>query len=457
MSGSVASRRGPRPRRSLSVALYLLVAVCSTAPCWAAQVITRAELRSQPDRTILALASDDGKPLRITSFPLADPPRLVFDLPGVQLDPELPLSLPVESARLKGFRLGQFSLGPDVARVVLDLGEDASAPVWEVTPGEEGETLIVLKEPGLPALGRPEVTRAEGALLVRLSGAGSLERRSGTLQDPPRIFVDVVGAVIEEPVEEDRDEAPLCRLRMGQQPSEDCRPVGRIVLELAKPQAYSVFSDGNDLVIATGPNSWGLPLPEYAAAGRLKGRKIVVDPGHGGDDVGAPATFGPPPQGPYEKDIVLDIGQRLARLLRAEGAEVTLTRDDDTYIALSERAATANRLKADALISLHCNSCDDPNTLRGTSVYFDHAHSARFAKLVQSELIDALGTSDKGVRNANFAVIRRTKGPGILIETAYINNASDRERLVHPNFRERTARAIVKGLAEFLSGKGRDG
>jgi len=198
-------------------------------------------------------------------------------------------------------------------------------------------------------------------------------------------------------------------------------------------------------------------LPEYVAAGRLKGKTIVIDPGHGGDDVGAPATFGPPPQGPYEKDIVLDIGRRLAALLRAEGAEVTMTRKDDTYISLSERAALANRLKADALISLHCNSCDDPDTLHGTSVYFDHQHSARFAQLVQSELIGALGTEDKGVRNANFAVIRRTKGPGILVETAYINHESDRERLVNPNFRERTARAVVRGLIDFLGGRGKGG
>jgi N-acetylmuramoyl-L-alanine amidase len=175
-----------------------------------------------------------------------------------------------------------------------------------------------------------------------------------------------------------------------------------------------------------------------------------VDPGHGGKDIGAPASFGSRPGEPYEKNINLDIAQRLAALLKAEGASVTMTREDDTYVALQERAATANRLEADALVSIHCNSCETPNSLSGTSVYYDHPHSARFAALVQGELIAALGTVDKGVRNANFAVIRRTKGPGILVETAFINNDDDRERLQHPNFRERTARAIVQGLVEYL-------
>lgn len=134
-----------------------------------------------------------------------------------------------------------------------------------------------------------------------------------------------------------------------------------------------------------------------------------------------------------------------------------MTRDDDTYVSLSGRAEIANRLKADAFVSVHCNSCDRPDTLCGTSVYFDHQHSARFARLVQNELVAALGTVDKGVRNANFAVIRRTRVPGILVETAFINHKEDRARLLHPEFRERAARAMAAGLIRFLDADSKDG
>ena len=84
-------------------------------------------------------------------------------------------------------------------------------------------------------------------------------------------------------------------------------------------------------------------------------------------------------------------------------------------------------------------------------MYYDHQHSALFAQLEQEELVASLGTVDKGVRNANFAVIRRARVPGILVETAYINHDGDRARLVHPNFRERAARAILRGVVRFLA------
>ncbi len=458
MSGSVVSRRGRLPRRTVSVLVCSVAALFVAAPSWASQTVTRVEVRPEPHRTVVALFTAERKQLEITSLSLSAPPRLALDLPGARLSPELPSLEPVESSGLKGIRLGQFSLEPDIARLVVDLREGAGEPAWSVAQGEEaGETLVVLREPGVPVLGRPTVTREGGAVLVRLPGAGALKRRVGALEDPPRVFADLVHAVVEEQFEADREERPLCQIRMAQQPAEEGRPVARLVLELSEKQAYSVFSDGEDLVVAVGPDSWGLPLPEYVGEGRLKGKRVVVDPGHGGDDTGAPALFGRPPRGPYEKDVVLDIGRRLARLLKAEGATTIMTREDDTFVSLQERAAMANRLRADALISIHCNSCDTPNALNGTSVYYDHRHSAEFARLVQDELIAALGTTDKGVRNANFAVIRRTKGPGVLVETAFINHERDRERLVHPNFRERAARAILRGLTQFLCGKSNEG
>jgi len=454
MSGSVVSRRGWLPRRSVSVFVCSIAVLVLVAPSWASLTVTRVEMRPEAHRTVIALSTAENAPVKIESFSLVDPPRLVFDLPGARLSPDLPSDAPLESKGLRGIRLGQFSLEPDVARLVVDLCEEGGLPVWTVIAGEEtGETLIVLREPGIPVLARPAVAREEGAVLVRLPGAGALKWSVGVLEDPPRVFADLSPAIVEEQFEEEREESPLRRIRMAQQPAEVGRPVARLVVELTDKQAHSVFSEGEDFVIAVGPNSWGLPLPEYAGAGRLKGRRIVVDPGHGGDDIGAPAVFGRSPKGPYEKDIALDIGRRLARLLAAEGADVILTRNDDTYISLRERAAIANRLKADALISLHCNSCDTPNALNGTSVYYDRQHSAAFAQLVQNELIAALGTADKGVRNANFAVIRRTTGPGILVETAFINHEGDRERLAHPNFRERAARAILRGVTQFLCGK----
>jgi N-acetylmuramoyl-L-alanine amidase len=415
------------------------------------------EVHPAASETVIAVFTSGKEHPEVGAFPLHDPPRLVFDIQGGRLGPDLLATCLTEVSSIQQIRLGQFSVDPDVARLVVDLSEEVEPPSFQVNPGEQpGETLIVLSSGGALPLTPPTVSAVEDAVLVRLTGAAHLPRAVAALADPPRVYADLSHAVLEESYREESDAGAVREIRMAQQPAEPERPVARLVVEMREEQAYTVFSDRDDLIIAVGPQPWALPLSEYQAAEQLKGKRIVVDPGHGGEDIGAPAVFGPPPRGPFEKDIVLDIGQRLAKLLAAEGAEVTMTREDDTYITLQERAALANRLRADAFISIHCDSCDNPNTLSGTSVYYDHAHSARFAQLVQGELTAALGTRNKGVRNANFAVIRRTQGPGILVETAYINHEQDRARLIHPNFRERAARAIARGLIEFTNGPSAD-
>lgn len=439
-------------RRRIFVSLCSLLALGWQGTCLAERVITRVQVRPGLRETVIAVFTSGGEAGEVKSFALHDPPRLVFDLPGARLSPDLPSIFPVEGRGLRQIRLGQFSADPETARLVVDLSAEAAAPACEVSAGEEpGETLITLGRGGPVALRPPTLDCVEGAVLVRIAGAAELPRTVSTLRDPPRVYADLTDARVEEVYRQQVERGPVREVRMAGQPQVGQHAIARLVVELREEQAYTVFCDGDDLIVAVGPQPWALPLPKYQGRNRLQGRRIVVDPGHGGEDIGAPAVFGPLPERPFEKDIVLDIARRLAKLLEAEGAAVTMTREDDRFVSLAERAAIANRMKAEAFISIHCNAYDAPDTLQGTSVYYDHGDSADFARLVQTELIAALGTTDRGVRNANFAVIRRAEAPGILVETAYINHAGDRARLIHPNFRERAARAIVQGLMRFLA------
>lgn len=452
MTGLVAIRRGSRARAALVVLMSLSLGGVSQASSARERMVQRVEARVGEREVTVAITATFESPLQLGSFVLEKPSRLVIDLRDVKLNPEQATCLPVDGGAIRQIRLGQFQLDPDIVRLVCDLRDEGEAPAWAVAPGgERGETLIIFPGDGPRTLAPPVVERVEDTVLLRLPRMSEVAYRSGTLEDPLRVYLDLTGAVVEEVYVEDIGEGPIRQIRMAQQPSTSEHPISRVVVELRERQSHSVFADGLDLVVALGERPWALPLPEYRPRGRLAGKRIVVDPGHGGDDIGAPAVYGPPHQPPFEKDIALDIGLRLARLLRGEGAEVTLTRDDDTYISLRGRASIANRLRADAFISIHCNSCQVPGSLWGTSVYYDHAHSLGLAELVQQELIAWLGTKDKGVRNANFAVIRRTQSPGILVEAAFINHEGDRERLMHPNFRERTARAVLRGVARFLT------
>ncbi len=463
MHRSAAARRGSLPLPLVALAGTLLTLLASL-PAFASGTISRVAVSPDAQQLSISVFTAEDQPLQVKGFTLASPPRLVFDLTAGRLAPDVAETVSVPSSAVKQVRFGQFS--PEVARIVVDVGaaDQAGRPsgvTWQVK-SRKGETVIVLNgagsKPAVLELSEPTIQREADCVLVRFAGAGALERTIGVLDKPFRVYADLQGAESGW-FESESDDAPLRAIRMGPQTrraehsgaAQDAgAPVARIVVELTQKQPYSIFTDGADLVIAAGPQPWALPLPKYAATGKLKGRAIVVDAGHGGNDIGAPAVFGSPPGEPYEKDVTLAIAHRLAQLLKSEGASVTMTRSDDTFIPLQQRAAVANKLKADAFISIHCNSCEQPDTLSGTSVYYDHPHSERFAELVQGELIASLGTSDKGVRNANFAVIRRTTGPGILVETAFINNKDDRAGLQNANFRERTARSIVHGLIKYL-------
>jgi len=459
MAGPVASARFRAWRSFLLLSVLTATMGAFPVAAAAARAISQVRVEQHAGDLVIGVLADREGPLEVTSFALSNPARLVLDLPGAVLSKHLPAVLPVEAAGIRQVRLGQFQRDPAVARIVFDLAEESRPPAWEASPGDDPrETLILLDTCPAPILKPPTVEEGEqGMVLLRLEGAASLPRASGRLKEPPRVYLDFAGAALAAGYTAACQETDIREIRMGQQSTDPEHPVSRVVIELREPRACSIFVEQDDVVIAIGENAWSLPLGDYLPSGRLEGRRIVVDPGHGGKDIGAPAYFNHGPQEPFEKDLVLDIGLRLAALLRAEGAEVTMTRDDDTYVTLSARAEVANRLKADAFISVHCNSCDRPDTLHGTSVYFDHQHSAGFARLVQNELVAALGTTDKGVRNANFAVIRRARVPGVLVETAFINHKEDRARLLQPEFRERAARAVATGTIRFLEPKSAGG
>ncbi len=441
-----------RLRRAWSVR-PLLVAVAGLAltaagagSARASALLARVETRAVGRGVAIALLAPGTRDLKVTAFTLDNPSRLIFDLKEAALARGLQSSLALSLPGISAARLGQYRSDPDVARLVLDLAESAPPPTWNVTRGPHpGETLIVLEPAGPVTLPTPTVEKTAHGLAVRLAGAGGLQRCTAALDNPPRVFTDLANATLEVNCRKGFSSGPIREIRMAQQAPDGDTPVARLVIELRESQEYSESVDGEDLVLAFGRP----PARERAKPKPLKGKIIVVDPGHGGKDSGALSDD--ESDQVQEKDVVLDIGLRLAQLLRERGAEVVMTREDDTFIPLGARSDTANRLNADAFVSIHCNSCDTPNTLHGTSVYYDHLDSVPLAAAVQEELIAVLESKDNGIRSANFSVIRRSQCPGVLVETAFINHEEDRKLLTDPESRRRMAEAIVRGVIRFFS------
>lgn len=176
--------------------------------------------------------------------------------------------------------------------------------------------------------------------------------------------------------------------------------------------------------------------------------RICIDPGHGGSDPGAVNGA------LAEKDVVLDVGLRLKKLLLNAGYEVIMTRENDAYLTPRQKAGVGNRAKADIFVSLHCNSAASEQA-NGTEVlvYDDIGEAYRLGECLQRYLIGALGLRDRGVKlRPDLIVLNSTKMPAALAEIAFISNANEKLMLARPSFRAKAAEAIFKGIQDYLGG-----
>ena len=217
----------------------------------------------------------------------------------------------------------------------------------------------------------------------------------------------------------------------------------------------------------------------------LEVRRIVVDPGHGGDD------FGTTDNDLIEKEITLDIGKRLAALLRDGGYEVHMTREDDRKLVLRERADFANRLHSDLFVSIHVNWIS-ASQVRGIETYFlgttedpelkelarrenresgysladmklllegiytgvRRDASRQFASRVQRSLYTSLRRvnpklKDRGVKTAPFVVLVSTEMPAILAEVSCLSNREEARLLARPLYRDHIAEALYRGIRGY--------
>lgn len=289
---------------------------------------------------------------------------------------------------------------------------------------------------GLVQLVEPVQDRQGARFVIRTSGARGTPKVF-TLTDPDRIVLDVFRAQV-----------------AGRTPA--ARPPG------PRPQ----------------PTTAPAPLT------------VVLDPGHGGRDTGAVG-----PRGLREKDVVLDIAWRLRRLLEERlGVRVVLTRSEDVFVPLEERAAIANRAKGDFFVSIHVNAAPQSRAVGFETYYLskepsdsdarasvlrenlvlnlyeglsareqDHLketlwditqtlnlnESAELAELLLDDLDRILKVENRGVKHGPFFVLMRAAMPAVLVETAFITNPHEERKLQDDRFKQRVAEALLAGIAKF--------
>jgi N-acetylmuramoyl-L-alanine amidase len=247
-------------------------------------------------------------------------------------------------------------------------------------------------------------------------------------------------------------------------------------LEVPSPRLKPRWALSPDEVLGRDREKWALEL-------------VVIDPGHGGVDTGARGV-----SGLEEKQVVLEVARQLEIMLEdRSGIEAVLTRERDEFVPLRQRTEMANTLEADLFVSIHCNASSDPK-INGFEVYFQSlemgeeeqlvaefenavlalegetsvsaegdlpfilwdlaqnafmAESSDFADLVQGALGNAVSTRNRGVKQANFVVLRGAHMPAVLVEGAFATNESEEALLRSPYFQQSLAEGLYEGIMQF--------
>ncbi len=381
----------------------------------------------------------------------------------------------------------------------------------EASPQEEVQADTVSLGPhtliqGLRHWSNPSYTRIVIDASTETSYQHRLLNQDPSINKPKRLYVDLDHSRLGDDVDKivPINDNLLSNVRAGQYTSQSVR----VVVDIKSFKTYKIFSLRNPFRIvidvwgietasnppsATGMNTADNPerLSPSALAKQLAlgVSRIVIDPGHGGRDYGAPGYY----KGVHEKKVALALAKKLAHKIRSElSCEVILTRETDKYLTLEERTAIANTKNADLFISIHTNSAKDRRAF-GLETYFlnlatdDEAirvaafenatseknisdlqtiltdlmqnakinESSRLAAHVQSELFLHMKNSyskikSKGVKQAPFYVLLGAQMPAILIETSFISNPRECKRLTDIHYQDRICEGIVKGLREYI-------
>ena len=419
--------------RLTPISILLLASTVIVCPAQQTPQLEVTAVRFWTLSEVTRIAIETNGEFRFRSDRLNNPDRLFFDLLATK--PRLGVKgmqvTPVDDKLLKRIRVAETQ--PGMTRVVLDL----ESPVdYTASQLSNPDRLMIELRPAARAISssKPEPLKAEA----------------------PEVTVAAAPAILERPVVEERPVAPV-------KPPEPPQP-----LALA---AKRNSSGDRTLIRALG----------------LKLGRVVIDPGHGGHDHGSTG-----PAGLMEKELVLDVAQRLGALIEAGlGSEVIYTRTADTFIGLESRTELANEKNADLFLSIHANSSPYPS-VSGVETYYlnfsstrdaldlasrenagsqktihelgdiiekitrrDKAEESReFAGKMQAALYSAAtrlnpAAKNRGVKKAPFVVLIGASMPSILAEIGFLSNSREEALLKKPDHRQRLAEALFRGLSRY--------
>ncbi|MCF2149363.1 N-acetylmuramoyl-L-alanine amidase [Desmonostoc muscorum LEGE 12446] len=455
----------------------------SNRPTVVARVTQIENLRITGDGFFVATSG--GNP-QIQVNRSSDRQKINIDIAGATLSPNLEQrDLPINRYGVSRIQFSRLESSPSVVRMTLQVDKNASD--WRVTTSSVGG-FVLLPSRGIAQLPgnntpRPvpsannspatiesvELAGNGTQLLIRadqsLSATGGWDRTSGLFRitiNNARLAPKVKGPTF-------NPNSPILRVRLQPQAENtvtvlvqpaagvkigELNQVGDQLLALELQRSGSI-TPPILLPPLPSPNQGQLPSPTdnprptYQPQPRPpvpRGKLLVViDPGHGGKDSGAPGLGGL-----LEKDVILPIGKRVAAILEQNGVQAVLTRDADFFVELQGRVDIAERVNATLFVSIHANSVDNRPSVNGLEVYYYDSGYA-LAEVVRNSILQNIPTiKDRGTRKARFYVLRKSSMPSILVETGYMTGNEDNPRLATPEYQNRMAEAIARGILKYL-------
>lgn len=467
-----------------------------------AQDLTLFDVKYEYNSSAIIITA--SKEIKAEMFKLDEPARTIIDLPGAVFYP-VAKKIDVNHELIKQVRVSQFQADPPITRVTIEtlkpvdfhinniLEKDAqniklsyklSSSKKEMKPASitiNKETMLKYKKDEVREMKSATVLSPDKNLLavdfketntetkVYVSAKDNITYKYFTLDNPDRLVIDTYGTNINENTNPFmiKTSKIVQKFRSGTIEKTETSPEGiRLVFELKtkikvvdnkksdKNIVFALTVDKNAMVVASTTNSNPLasltiiqpPLNNTYVPKKTNGKYlVVVDPGHGGNDPGAVG-----PSGTREKDVTLAVSYFLRKILMENGISVIMARGDDSEIELQPRVDIANNNNADLFVSIHCNALDG-NSPMGVETYYRTPQSVDFAKSIHKNMIQTLGTPDRGARgDRNLFVIRKTTMPSVLVEIGYISNKIEEANLANATHQKKVAQAVYKGIKEYL-------
>ena len=337
------------------------------------------------------------------------------------------------------------------------------------------------------------IGRTDGNVRVVVDSDRPVSYRQSVLSHPTRVVLDIQNAWIAPEAKKDiaLDSPLLSRVRIAQFDPTTVRIVLETTVQKGGWKIFSIDGEKPRVVMDFGTPAGGAavnppqetwkpdPLPsasdedeseeegdtaqdqlerDLSEITGMKGRRIAIDPGHGGSDSGAIG-----PTGIMEKSVTMRVSRELKRLLEAEGAQVVLTRTGDTEVSEKGAAATsveelqarcdvANQANADIFLSIHADAFTNREVKGTTAYYYEKGtkQSRLLADSVRTALIDSIGTVDRGTQTCNFYVVKHTDMPAILVEISFISNPDEEKMMNSETGVKKIARGIADGIADYF-------